>query len=123
VFGIPAVTVDGQDVAAVQASAETAVAYARTGSGPVFIEALTYRYNDHSRGDPIDYRPSGELERWRARDPLIVAGTRLEQELGVSPQRLTQIGAEVLAELEAARTAALAAAPADPAASMTEFAQ
>jgi TPP-dependent pyruvate/acetoin dehydrogenase alpha subunit len=121
VFDIPAVTVDGQDVMAVQAATETAVAYARTGKGPAFIEALTYRYNDHSRGDPIDYRPPGELERWRARDPLIVAAARLE-ELGISADRLAQVGTEVAAELDIARMGALAAPPADPAAPMSEFA-
>ena len=121
VFDIPAVTVDGQDVVAVRAATETAVAYARTGNGPTFIEALTYRYNDHSRGDPIDYRPPGELERWRERDPLIVAAAHLE-ELGISAARLAQVAAEVAAELDIARTGALAAAPADPAAPMSEFA-
>lgn len=121
-LGIASASVDGQDASAVRAAAATAVAYARSGSGPAFIEALTYRYNDHSRGDPIDYRPPGELERWRARDPVAVAAARLEVEFGVSTARITQIRAEVAAEVEVARATALAAAPADPAAPMSEFA-
>ncbi len=37
----------------------------------------TYRYRGHSRSDPAKYRPAGELEEWKARDPLTVLGDRL----------------------------------------------
>ena len=49
----------------VREAAERAVAHARAGDGPVFIEALTYRFVGHSRSDPGAYRPEGELEQWR----------------------------------------------------------
>ena len=56
----------------------------RAGSGPEFVEALTYRFVGHSRSDPGKYRPRGELERWQERDPLIVAAARLR---ATSPRR------------------------------------
>ena len=46
----------------------------------------TYRYRGHSRSDPAKYRPDGELEAWKARDPLVVLGTRLAAE-GLLPPR------------------------------------
>ena len=69
---------------------ERAVEQAR-GGGPVFIEALTYRFVGHSRIDPGRYRPAGELDRWRARDPLLVARARLIEQYGVSAQTLDEI--------------------------------
>ncbi len=66
-------TIDGNDVFGVQAAAREAVDRARAGEGPCFIEALTYRYVGHSRSDPGRYRKPGELDEWRARDPLIRA--------------------------------------------------
>ncbi|HKN94273.1 MAG TPA: thiamine pyrophosphate-dependent enzyme [Thermoleophilaceae bacterium] len=66
-------TIDGNDVFGVQAAAREAVERARAGEGPCFIEALTYRYVGHSRSDPGRYRKPGELDEWRARDPLIRA--------------------------------------------------
>jgi acetoin:2,6-dichlorophenolindophenol oxidoreductase subunit alpha len=58
---IDARQVDGMDVFAVRAVAHDAVAQARAGRGPVFIEALTYRFVGHSRSDPAKYRKPGEL--------------------------------------------------------------
>jgi acetoin:2,6-dichlorophenolindophenol oxidoreductase subunit alpha len=69
-FGIPASTVDGNDVWAVRETAAGAVERARAGEGPAFIEALTYRFVGHSRSDPGRYRKPGELDAWRERDPL-----------------------------------------------------
>ena len=42
----------------------------RAGEGPTFIEGKTYRYRGHYEGDPMIHRPSGEMEAWRARDPI-----------------------------------------------------
>jgi TPP-dependent pyruvate/acetoin dehydrogenase alpha subunit len=71
-------TIDGNDVWGVQAAAREAVERARAGEGPCFIEALTYRYVGHSRSDPGRYRKPGELDEWRARDPL----TRAREAIG-----------------------------------------
>jgi acetoin:2,6-dichlorophenolindophenol oxidoreductase subunit alpha len=99
---VPAETVDGMSVVAVRAAAERAVAHARAGAGPAFIEAITYRYVGHSRSDPGAYRPAGELDAWKARDPI----TRLRGELvaaGVDPAAVDEVDAGVqhrLAEME-----------------------
>ena len=67
---MPAETVDGMSVVAVRAAAGRAVAHARAGGGPYFLEAITYRYVGHSRSDPGAYRPPGELDAWKQRDPI-----------------------------------------------------
>jgi len=70
-------TVDGMDVQAVRAGAEEAVAYARAGEGPAFLQTLTYRFVGHSRSDPGAYRKAGELDEMRRRDPLTIERGRL----------------------------------------------
>jgi TPP-dependent pyruvate/acetoin dehydrogenase alpha subunit len=69
-YGIPGVIVDGMDVLAVREVAESAVNRARTGKGPTLVEAKTYRFMGHSRGDPGQYRNQEELEKWQVRDPI-----------------------------------------------------
>jgi len=71
-YGIPAVTVDGQDVIAVRDAVQRAVERARDGGGPTFIEALTYRFEEHAYGlASPDYRSAEEVEHWRTtRDPI-----------------------------------------------------
>lgn len=69
-YAMPSEIVDGQDVEAVYAAAQTALARARAGAGPTFVECKTYRYRGHSRTDPATYRPEGELDRWMQRDPI-----------------------------------------------------
>jgi pyruvate dehydrogenase E1 component alpha subunit len=69
-FGMPSVAVDGQDVFAIYEATQEAVARARRGEGPSFIEAQTYRYYGHFEGDTILYRTKEELEFYRSRDCL-----------------------------------------------------
>src|SRR5919109_119178 len=76
-FGIPARVVDGNDLFAVVDAAREAVDRARSGGGPTLLECQTYRHYGHSKSDPATYRPEGELERWKERDPLDVARARL----------------------------------------------
>jgi TPP-dependent pyruvate/acetoin dehydrogenase alpha subunit len=118
---LPAQVVDGNDLWAVREAAGKALEGVRAGEGPAFIEALTYRFVGHSRSDPGKYRPEGELDSWRERDPLIVARARLIEE-GVPPEELEALEAEVTAELDAVEAAALAAPFPDPATPATEFA-
>jgi TPP-dependent pyruvate/acetoin dehydrogenase alpha subunit len=79
-YGMPGVITDGQDVEAVNAAVSTAVERARNGEGPSLLEMKTYRYKGHSRSDPAKYRPEGELDVWKERDPLLVYGQRLASE-------------------------------------------
>lgn len=70
-FGMPGVRVDGNDVLAVQAVTEWALEHARSGKGPVLVEAFTYRRGAHTTSDdPSKYRTKAEEASWIARDPI-----------------------------------------------------
>jgi len=105
-MGLNTTEVDGMDVFAVRQAALEITARVRESSIPEFVEARTYRFVGHSRSDPGKYRPEGELDRWRERDPITVAAARLQQELGLDVESLAT---QVEAELESAEQAALAA--------------
>jgi len=77
-YAMEAIRVDGNDVLAVRAAVAEAAARARANEGPTFVEALTYRVVGHSRSDPAQYRPDGELEAWQARDPMLLFAHALE---------------------------------------------
>jgi pyruvate dehydrogenase E1 component alpha subunit len=76
-YGMPGITVDGNDVVAVYEAALEAVDRARGGGGPTLMECVTYRIRGHFEGDPQAYRTQAEVEQWKRRDPL----TRLEERL------------------------------------------
>jgi acetoin:2,6-dichlorophenolindophenol oxidoreductase subunit alpha len=78
-YGMIGERVDGNDVAAVRAVVEEAVARGRSGAGPTMIEALTYRHKGHSRTDPGTYRPRQEVDEWLARDPIVLLEAKLVQ--------------------------------------------
>ncbi|MBN9179823.1 MAG: pyruvate dehydrogenase (acetyl-transferring) E1 component subunit alpha [Microbacterium sp.] len=70
-FGIPSLRIDGNDVLASLAAMRWALDHARSGKGPAFIEAVTYRMGPHTTSDdPTRYRDKDEVERWRRRDPI-----------------------------------------------------
>jgi pyruvate dehydrogenase E1 component alpha subunit len=70
-YGFPGIRVDGNDVLAVYRVTKDAVARAHAGDGPTLIEALTYRVGPHTTADDAGrYRDEGEVERWRAHDPI-----------------------------------------------------
>jgi pyruvate dehydrogenase E1 component alpha subunit len=93
-YGLESIVVDGQDADAVFRTAMAAFAKARAGKGPSLIECKTYRYSGHSRADPAKYRPEGELERWKARDPITIYRERLKQ-FGIAENVIAGIDAEV----------------------------
>jgi acetoin:2,6-dichlorophenolindophenol oxidoreductase subunit alpha len=108
VMGVPTETIDGMSVWAVREAARRAIDHARSGDGPAFLEALTYRFVGHSRSDPGAYRPDGELDRWRERDPITVLAAQLAAE-GIGEARLEEIRREMTGELERMREQGLAA--------------
>ena len=69
-LGIPGTMVDGMDVLAVYNVVAAAVARARCGQGPSFVEARSYRFEGHFLGDGLKYRTQEELAKWRERDPV-----------------------------------------------------
>jgi acetoin:2,6-dichlorophenolindophenol oxidoreductase subunit alpha len=121
-YGIDAVQVDGMDVLAVRDAALRAARLARSGEGPAFVEALTYRFAGHSRSDPGLYRKPGELDRWRRRDPLVVAAEGLQERFGVSSEELADVEETVREQLERIAARALAAPYPQPTGSYAEFA-
>ncbi|MEZ5076957.1 MAG: thiamine pyrophosphate-dependent dehydrogenase E1 component subunit alpha [Solirubrobacterales bacterium] len=120
-MGMHTQTVDGNDVWKVREAAAEAIAHARSGAGPAFLETLTYRFVGHSRSDPGRYRKPGELDEWRKRDPLLLGRASLEERFGIPPERLDDIDAEVSAEIDEIVAKALAAPFPDPARSGGEF--
>ncbi|HEY2374104.1 MAG TPA: thiamine pyrophosphate-dependent dehydrogenase E1 component subunit alpha [Gaiellaceae bacterium] len=106
VMNVPAETIDGMSAWTVRDAVARALAHARGGEGPFFIEAITYRYVGHSRSDPGAYRPPGELDEWRTRDPILRLRAQLEAE-GFEAGRLDEIEQELSAELEQMRERAL----------------
>lgn len=108
VMEVPAETVDGMSVWTVRDAAARAIAHARGGKGPYFVEAITYRFVGHSRSDPGAYRPEGELDEWKLRDPIVVLRAQLEAD-GVEAGTLDEIERDVGEELERMRERGLAA--------------
>ncbi len=108
-YGLPWTLVDGQDVDAVIEAVGTAVATARSGGGPTLLELRTYRYFGHSRSDRAPYRPEGELEAWRARDPIRILGDRLVADGVVDEADLAAMEERCRERVEAAAAHALAA--------------
>ena len=88
-YSIPSVTVDGGDVIEVNSAVEQAVAAARKGAGPGFVEVLTHRLRGHYEGDPARYRKLSERAEWKERDP-VARFAALLAETGVSEEPSTR---------------------------------
>jgi TPP-dependent pyruvate/acetoin dehydrogenase alpha subunit len=78
-YGMPADTVDGMDVLAIEAAARRALDLVRRGD-PCFLELRTYRFRAHSTFDPELYRTKEEVEAWKARDPIATFAARMRSE-------------------------------------------
>jgi len=111
-YGLEEILVDGNDADAVYRTASAAYEKARAGGGPSLVECLTYRHSGHSRADPAKYRPEGELEKWKERDPIKIYRERLKQ-FGIAESAITAIETDVLRIVDAA-TEACKAAPMPP---------
>lgn len=108
-YSLPGITVDGNDVLAVHEAVQAAVARARSGEGPTLIEALTYRWGDHSmRANLPRYRGDAEVADWLKLDPIARFENRLTGEFGFSEAQLARARADVEAELTAAKAFAQA---------------
>ena len=105
-YGMPGVLVDGQDAIAVWEATNEAVLRARAGEGPTLIEAMTYRYEDHSLGlDRIrkaEYRTQGEVEEAMKRDPLSIHRAAMTSHGFATAEECDQIEAKVKLEIKEA---------------------
>lgn len=108
-FGFPGVRVDGNDLLAVQAVTEWALDHARSGAGPVLVEAVTYRMGAHTTSDdPTKYRLAAELEEWRGRDPIARLEAHLRHTGAIDQAWLDDLATESDALAERMRTGCLA---------------
>jgi pyruvate dehydrogenase E1 component alpha subunit/2-oxoisovalerate dehydrogenase E1 component alpha subunit len=109
-YGIPGVSVDGNDVVAVYETTSQAVARARRGEGPTLIEAKTFRRKGHAQHDPAQYVPDWMRKEWEAKDPI----ARYEKFLTEKKFWTEKERTEILARIDSELKEELAAAEASP---------
>ncbi|WP_036920979.1 thiamine pyrophosphate-dependent dehydrogenase E1 component subunit alpha [Propionicicella superfundia] len=111
-YGFPGVRVDGNDPLAVHAVTSWALERARSGKGPTFIEAFTYRMGAHTTSDdPTKYRLEAELAEWRAKDPIERTKAYLLDRGAIDQPFLDDLQAESDALAERMRTGCLTLPP------------
>jgi TPP-dependent pyruvate/acetoin dehydrogenase alpha subunit len=101
-YGFPGVSVDGNDILAVYEAAVTAIARARAGEGPTFIECKTYRWYGHSEIDPAKYRKKEDVEAWKKRCPVNLFEKVLAEKKLLTDARRDQVAAEIKKEIDEA---------------------
>ncbi len=120
VYGLPSITLDGNDVVAIHELAGEAIKRARAGGGPTLIECKTYRTRAHSEGmRDAGYRTQQEIDEWKARDPIVMHRKRLLTHGLASEQELTSVEESVLAQVEEAAEFAKNSPWPDPATAAT----
>ena len=101
-YGIPASTVDGNDLLAVRRAMSKAVAHCRKGQGPVFVECLTHRMRGHYEGDPAKYRELSKLTEWKKKDPIARVSRLLKSKKIISDKELEDLENDARARAEKA---------------------
>jgi pyruvate dehydrogenase E1 component alpha subunit len=101
-YGMPGVTVDGNDVMAVYKAVSQAVQRARAGEGPALIENVTYRWRGHAKSDPGRYRTTEEVEAWKQKCPIKRFRSQLIQANVLTEKEADQLELEASAAIEAA---------------------
>ncbi len=94
-YKIPAMQIDGMDLMEVREATGEALRRVRAGNGPVFLEAMTYRYRGHSMADPVHYRENSEVEEWRINDPINRFKAFAMDERLITTEETDQIEAEI----------------------------
>ncbi|MCG6121115.1 MAG: thiamine pyrophosphate-dependent dehydrogenase E1 component subunit alpha [Microvirga sp.] len=118
-LGLPAVTLDGNDVVAVDAAARAAIEAVRSGGGPRLLHCKTYRVTGHTATDAAAYRDETEVEAMREFDPIARLADALAA-AGVARSRLEQERAAAYTEMEAIYAAARATPWPDVAGAFTD---
>jgi pyruvate dehydrogenase E1 component alpha subunit len=109
-YRMPHYHIDGNDVDVVIAEMGKAVERARSGAGPSYIVADTYRFRGHSMSDAMKYRTKEELEKAKQRDPLSIYGVRLREKGILTQEQIDAMDEEVTGQV----AEAVAQADADP---------
>ncbi len=100
-FGIPGEQVDGMNVVAVAEAAKEALAFVKSGKGPMILEMKTYRYRGHSMSDPAKYRSKEEVASYKDLDPIenvlkMLAGKASEEEIKAIDKKIKDLMVEVI---------------------------
>ena len=101
-YGIPGVSVDGNDVLAVYEAVGEAVARARKGEGPTMIECETWRWHGHTEGDPQAYKSKEESEEWMKKDPIPRFREKLIEMGVLTEKEADEINQAILEEIDEA---------------------
>ncbi|MCK8827068.1 thiamine pyrophosphate-dependent dehydrogenase E1 component subunit alpha [Natroniella acetigena] len=101
-YGISGITIDGNDVLAVNEAVNEAVKKARSNGGPSLIECKTYRWRGHFEGDPTNYRDDEELEEWKKKDPIKKFSSFLLDEEIITEKEFKQIKDKIKEKVEEA---------------------
>lgn len=94
-YKIPAAQIDGMDVMAVHEATVEALKRVRSDNGPVFLEAMTYRFRGHSVADPSVYRDTLEVDEWKLKDPIDTFKAKSLSESLITAEEIDRIDAEV----------------------------
>lgn len=113
-YGIPGVTVDGNDLDAVHDAVSTAVTRARAGEGPTLVENLTYRWKGHSKSDKNLYRTKEEIAEWRGQDPILRFEAQVKESGVLSEDEVQAVRTLAMEQMREAVRQANAAPDADP---------
>lgn len=98
-FNMASSRIDALDVELVYDTVNEAVVRARSGQGPTLIEMITYRFRGHSMSDPAKYRPAGELEEMKEKDPLDTTRERLIRQ-GITQPQMEELDLRIAATIE-----------------------
>lgn len=101
-YGMPGLLVDGNDLEEMARITREACHRARSGEGPTFIEAKTYRFRGHSMSDPMKYRSREELEKAKERDPIVIYETILKERGWIDDAQIDELHEKIKAEIEEA---------------------
>lgn len=101
-YGIPGVTVDGNDAVAVYEAVGEAIDRARKGEGPTLLDCKTYRWSGHMEGDPQQYKPKEEIEEWIKKDPIPIYEKYLLENSVMTDKEMTAIKDGMLEEIDKA---------------------
>ena len=113
-YGIPGVTVDGNDLDAVHEAVSEAVDRARAGDGPTLVENLTYRWKGHSKSDKNLYRSKEEIAEWRGQDPILRFEAQVTESGVLSEDEVQAVRTQAMEQMREAVRQANAAPDADP---------
>jgi TPP-dependent pyruvate/acetoin dehydrogenase alpha subunit len=101
-YGMPGVTIDGNDVTEVYKATRKAIEFAREGGGPTLIECRTFRMTGHSAHDDMKYVPKELLEEWEKRDPILLLETSLIGNHGVAKEDVRKMATRITQEIDEA---------------------